>query len=60
MPVVGFRNIVTTDESLFGVPGTWSACEWSVVQLDHDEDIGPMHGMSGTLHADIEVQRTIT
>ena len=28
------------------------------VQLDHDEEMGPMHGMHGTLDADLEVQRT--
>ena len=32
---------------------------WSVVQLDHDEDMGPMHGMHGTLDPDLEVQHTI-
>ena len=37
----------------------WSACGWLVVQLDHDEEMGPMHGMYGTLEADLEVQRTV-
>ena len=32
---------------------------WSVVQLDHDEDMEPMHGMYGTLDPGLEVQRTI-
>ena len=32
---------------------------WSVVQLDHDEEMGPLHGMYGTLDAELEVQRTI-
>ena len=32
---------------------------WFVVQLDHDEETGPMHGMYGTLDAELEVQRTI-
>ena len=27
------------------------------MQLDHDEDVGPMHGMYGTLDAELEVQR---
>ena len=29
------------------------------MQLDHDEERGPMHGMYGTLDAELEVQRTI-
>ena len=33
--------------------------DWSVVHLDHDEEMGPMHGMYGTLDAELEVQRTI-
>ena len=28
------------------------------VPLDHDEEMVPMHGMYGTLDADLEVQRT--
>ena len=30
-----------------------------MVQLDHDEEMGPMHGMSGTLDAELEVQRAL-
>ena len=30
-----------------------------MVQLDHDEEMDPMHGMYGTLEAELEVQRTI-
>ena len=30
-----------------------------MVQLDHDEELGPMHGSYGTLEAGLEVQRTI-
>ena len=48
-----------TDCPLQGVAGKWSACGWSVAQLDHDEELGPMHGMYGTLDAGLEVQRTI-
>ena len=29
------------------------------MQLDHGEEMGPMHGMYGTLDAELEVQRTI-
>ena len=36
-----------------------SACGWSAVQLDHDEELGPMHGMCGTLDAELEGQRTM-
>ena len=32
---------------------------WSVVQLDHDEERGPLRGMHGTLDTELEVQRTI-
>ena len=35
------------------------ACGWSVAQLDHDEELGPMHGMYGTMDAVLEVHRTI-
>ena len=27
---------------LLGVSGRWSACGWSVEQLDHDKEMGPM------------------
>ena len=30
-----------------------------MVQPDQDEEVGPMHGMHGTLVAGLEVQRTI-
>ena len=59
LPAEGFRNHVTIDGSLLGISGKWSACGWSVVQLDHDEEKGPMHGMYGTLDAELEVQRRI-
>ena len=42
IPVEGFRNHVATDRSLLGVSGKWSACGWSLVQLVHDEEMGPM------------------
>ena len=31
---------VATGGSLLGVASRWSACGWSVVQLDHDEEMG--------------------
>ena len=30
-----------------------------MVQLDQDEEVGPMRGMYGTLEAGLELQRTI-
>ena len=30
-----------------------------MVQLDHDEEVGPIHEMYGTLDAELEVQRII-
>ena len=59
MPVECFRKHVATDGSLLEVSGRWSACGWSVVKLDHDDDMIPMLGMYGTLDAELEVQRTI-
>ena len=30
-----------------------------MVQLDYDEEMGPLHGMYGSMEAELEVQRTI-
>ena len=30
-----------------------------MVQLDFDEELGPLHGMYGSMDAELEVQRTI-
>ena len=30
-----------------------------VVQMDYDEEMGPLHGMYGSMEAEVEVQRTI-
>ena len=35
------------------------ACGWAVVQLDYDEEMGPLFGMYGSVEAEFEVQRTI-
>ena len=35
-----FQGHVATDGSLIGVTGKWSACGWSVVQLDYDGELG--------------------
>ena len=47
MLVEGFRNHVATDGLLLGVPDRRAVCGWSVVQLDHDEEMEPMHGIDG-------------
>ena len=53
----GFKGHVATDSSLLGTAGKWHA--WSVVQLDYDEELGPLHGLHGSMEAVFEVQRTI-
>ena len=45
IPVEGFKDRVATNGSLLGDAGKWGACGWAVVQLDHDEEMGPLHGM---------------
>ena len=55
----GFKGRVATDGSLLGTAGKWRACGWSVVQLDYDEELGPLHGMYGSMEAKFEVQRTM-
>ena len=57
MPAQGFQGHVATDGSLLGTAGKWEACGWSVVQLDYDEELGPLHGMYGSVEAEFEVQR---
>ena len=59
MPAEGFKGHVATDSSLLGAAGKWRACGWAVVQLDYDEEMGPLHGMYGSMEAEYEVQRTI-
>ena len=55
----GFRDHVATDGSTDGSSMKVVACAWSVVQLDHDEQLEPMRGMYGTLDAVLELQHTI-
>ena len=50
---------VATDGSQLGKDGKWGACGWAVVQLDYDEEMGPLHGMYGSMEVEFEVQRTI-
>ena len=45
----GVVGHVTTDGSLPGRAGKWGACGWAVVQLDHDEEMEPLHGMYGSM-----------
>ena len=59
MPVEGFRSHVATDGPLLGRAGKWGACGWAVVQLDYDEEMGPLYGMYGSMEAKLEIQRTI-
>ena len=59
IPAEGFKGTVQTDGSLLGTAGKWRACGWSVVQLDLDEELGPLHGMYGLMEAEFEFQRTM-
>ena len=40
---------MATDGSLPGKTGKWGACGWVVVQLDYDEEMGLLRGMSGSV-----------
>ena len=53
------KGNVATDGSLLGKAGKWGVCGWAVVQLDCDDEMGPLLGMYGSVEADFEVQRTI-
>ena len=54
-----FKGHVATDGSLLGTAGKRGACGWSVLQLDDDEELRPLHGVYGSTKAKFEVQRTI-
>ena len=47
------------DGSLLVSAEKWGACGWAEVQLDYDEEMGPLHGMYGSMEAEYAVQRTI-
>ena len=51
----GFKGHVATDGSLLGTAGKWGASGCAVVQLDYDEEMGPLHGMHGSADAELEV-----
>ena len=55
MPAEGFKGQVATD--CWGTLAS-GACGWALVQLDHDEEMGPLHGMYGSMEAEVEVQCT--
>ena len=59
MPAEGFKGHVATVSYLLGTAGMSGACGWSVVQLDSDEELGPLHGMYGSMEVELEVQRII-
>ena len=59
MPAEGFKGHLATDGSLLGNDGKWGPCGWAVVQMDFDGELGPLHGMYGSMEAGSEVQRTI-
>ena len=59
MPVEGFKGPVATNGSLLRKTGKWRACGWAVVQQDYEVEMGPLHGMYGSVEAEFEVQRTI-
>ena len=54
----GLKGLVATDGSLPGKAGKCGASGWAVVQLDYDEEMGPLHGMYGSVEAEFEVQPT--
>ena len=51
MRVDGFRCQVATDGLLLGKTGKWCARGCAVVQLDYDEEVGPLLGMYGSVEA---------
>ena len=60
MPAESFKRHVASDGTLLGNAGKWGACGWAVVQLDYDEEMGPLHGMYGSMmEAEFEVHHTI-
>ena len=53
------RGHVATDGSLLGIAGKWEARGWSAAQLNYDGELGSLHGVCGSMEAELEVQRTI-
>ena len=59
MQVEGFRDHVATDGSLLGKTGKWEACGCAVVQLDYDEEMGPLYGCMAQWRQNLRFRRTI-
>ena len=53
MPAEDLKGHVATDGSLLGNAGKWEACGWAVVQLDHDDEMVRLHGMYGSMEAEL-------
>ena len=49
---------IAIDGSLRGVAGKYAACDWAVVQMDHDGGLKPWYGVGGNMPLSFEVQRT--
>ena len=58
IPAEGFMGHVATDGSSLGRAGKWEHVVGAVVHLDYGEEMGPLHGMCGSMEAQLEVQRT--
>ena len=57
MPAEGFKGHVATDGSLLGTAGKWEACgQWRNWMMMKNWDL--LHGMCGSMEAELEVQRT--
>ena len=52
MPVEGLKGHVAIDGLLVGKTRKWRACGWAVVQLDYDEEMGPLYEMYGSMGAE--------
>ena len=52
-PAEGFMGHVATDGSWLGKAGKWRARCWAVVQLDHDEEMVPLHGTYGSMERNL-------
>ena len=50
---------MATDGSLLGKTVKRGACGWAVVQLDYEEEMGPLYGMYASMEAAFEVRRTM-
>ena len=57
-PADGFKGHVATGGSLLGNAGKWGARGWAVVQLEYDEETGPLHGMYGSMNVPRTIKRT--